>query len=139
MSDVADNQEKLAALIEDRSDDEINAVAADKGVDKLLGQVFAGMQARFNPEKAAGQEAVVQWDIATADGPRSYQLKIADGACEVQENGQDKPRVTLGLSLPNFLRFAAGKLDGMQAFMTGKLKLSGDMMFAQTMAKWFGR
>src|SRR5207302_292598 len=30
-----------------------------------------------------------------------------------------------------------GKPDGMQAFMTGKLKLSGDMMFAQSMQAWF--
>jgi putative sterol carrier protein len=31
----------------------------------------------------------------------------------------------------------AGQLDGMQAFMTGKLKLTGDMMFAQSMQAWF--
>ena len=41
------------------------------------------------------------------------------------------------MALPDFLRFLTGQLDGMQAFMTGKLKLSGDMMFAQSMQAWF--
>jgi putative sterol carrier protein len=47
--------------------------------------------------------------------------------------------VTLGMALPDFLRFITGKLDGMQAFMSGKLKLAGDMMFAQTMQTWFAQ
>jgi putative sterol carrier protein len=47
--------------------------------------------------------------------------------------------VTLGLSLPDFLRLILGQLDGMQAFMGGKLKLSGEIMLAQTMQSWFDR
>ena len=47
--------------------------------------------------------------------------------------------MTLGQSLPDFLRFIAGELDGMQAFMSGKLRLSGDLMFAQNMQRWFNR
>src|SRR5438132_1209472 len=46
-------------------------------------------------------------------------------------------RVTLALAFPDFLRLVSGKLDGMQAFFSGKLKVSGDMMFAQTMQSWF--
>ena len=33
--------------------------------------------------------------------------------------------------------YVAGQLDGMQAFMGGKLKLAGDMMFATTLQTWF--
>ena len=136
---IAGNQEKLVALVDGRSDEEINAAVAEHGIDNVLGQVFAGMQSRFQPEKAAGQNAVVQWDINSAEGTKNYQLKIADGTCEVEEGPAEKPRVTLAFAVADFLRFAAGKLDGMQAFMTGKLRLSGDMMFAQMMAAWFGR
>jgi putative sterol carrier protein len=45
--------------------------------------------------------------------------------------------VTLTFSLADFLRFVAGQLDGMQAFMAGKLQLAGDMMFATTLQTWF--
>jgi putative sterol carrier protein len=47
--------------------------------------------------------------------------------------------VTLALAFPDFLRLVSNKLDGMQAFFSGKLKLTGDMMFAQTMQGWFKR
>ena len=34
---------------------------------------------------------------------------------------------------------STGRLNGVQAFMAGKLRVSGDMMFAQTMQGWFQR
>ena len=49
----------------------------------------------------------------------------------------ESARVTLSLSAPDFLRLVTGKLNGQTAFFQGKLKLSGDMMFAQTMQGWF--
>lgn len=139
MSDTP-NPEQLAELIEGRSDEEINATVAEQGVDTVLGQIFGAMQERFQPDKAAGQSAVIQWDITAPDGTHSWQVKVADGKCEVKQGTDEpSPRVTLGLSLADFLRFIAGKLDGMQAFMSGKLKLSGDMMFAQTIGAWFAQ
>ena len=62
---------------------------------------------------------------------------IADGTCKVEPGAAETPRLTLTLELPDFLRFVAGQLDGMQAFMSGKLKLGGDIMLAQTMQTWF--
>ena len=129
----------LAALVEGHSDDEINAAVSKDGVDKVLGQIFDAMAFAFAPEAAAGQSAIVQYDVAAADGTHSYQLVVADGKCTVRKGAGDAARVTLGLSLPDFLRLIGGKLDGMQAFMTGKLRLAGDMMFAQTMQSWFRR
>lgn len=131
------DRESLAALIEDKSDDRINEAVTEMGVEPVLGKVFEAMQARFNPDKAAGQSAVMQWDVTAPDAVHTYQVKVADGSCTVAEGAPETARVTLGMALPDFLRFVAGKLDGMQAFMTGKLKLSGDMMFAQSMQSWF--
>ena len=106
---------------------------------KHPGDSFAAMQERFQPDKAAGQSAVIGWDIAAPDGNRTYQVKVENGTCAVEKGGTDATRVTLGLSLADFMRFIGGKLDGMQAFMGGKLKLQGDMMFAQTLQTWFGQ
>ena len=135
MSDM--NQEALGALVEGKSDDEITQAVESQGTDQVLGQIFDAMKDRFQPDKAAGQSAVIQWDINAPDGTKSYQFKVDNGQCEVVKGGSDPAKVTLTLALPDFLRFIAGKLDGMQAFMTGKLKLGGDMMFAQTMQSWF--
>ncbi|KAI0733497.1 sterol-binding-like protein [Fomitopsis betulina] len=43
---------------------------------------------------------------------------------------KSKPNVTLILSDETFRQLAEGKLDGQKAFMTGKLKTKGNMMFA---------
>jgi putative sterol carrier protein len=130
-------REQLAELVEGRSDEEINEFVSATGVDTVLDQIFDGMKEAFLPDKAAGQTALVQWDIAAPDGTRSYQFKVDNGACSIVKGAAESPRVTLGLSLADFVRFVSGKLEGMQAFMAGKLKLTGDMFFAQTMQTWF--
>ena len=135
----ANNPEALGQLLEGRSDDEINQFVEAAGVDTVLSQVFEAMKERFAPEKAAGQSAVVQWDINAPDGTHTYQFKVADGTAGWKQGADDTARVTLTFSLADFLRFVAGQLDGMQAFMSGKLRLSGDMMFAQTMQAWFAQ
>jgi putative sterol carrier protein len=139
MSDTPMTQEQLGELVDGRTDDEINETIAAVGTDAVLEQIFSAMQERFQPDKAAGQSAVIGWEITAPDGVRKYQVKVENGACTVQKDGADAARVTLGLSLADFMRFIGGKLDGMQAFMGGKLKLQGDMMFAQTLQTWFGQ
>ena len=137
MPDDIGSREELATLIEGKSDEEINAGVAERGTDKVLGQIFEFMAAQFQPDRAVGQSAVIGWDITAPEATHSYQLKVADGTCSVNQGTGEAARVTLGMALPDFLRFVTGQLDGMQAFMTGKLKLSGDMMFAQSMQAWF--
>ncbi|KAH8100158.1 sterol-binding-like protein [Cristinia sonorae] len=43
---------------------------------------------------------------------------------------KSKPNVTILMSDETFQQLATGKLDGQKAFMTGKLKTKGNMMFA---------
>lgn len=131
-------QEQLAELLEGRTDDEINEFVKTMGTEEILGQIFGAMEERFQADKAAGQSAVVQWDITTPDDTYSFSVAVDDGTCKVSAGASESPRLTLGLTLPDFMRFISGKLDGMQAFMSGKLKLGGDMMFAQQMQAWFG-
>jgi putative sterol carrier protein len=139
MADIG-SREELAVMIEGKSDDEINAGVAALGTDKVLGQIFEHMaKDAFRPERAGNQSAIVGWDITSPEGTHQFQLKVADGACTAVSGSEEAARVTLGMALPDFLRFITGKLDGMQAFMTGKLKLSGDMMFAQSMQAWFAQ
>lgn len=129
--------EDLAALLDGRTDEDVIAVVAEIGIPDVIDQISAAMVERFQADKAAGQSGVVQWDITGPDGVHSFHLDVADGTCTATSGPAESARVTLGLTLPDFLRFIAGQLDGMQAFMSGKLKLTGDMMFAQSMQAWF--
>src|SRR5256712_6746364 len=112
-------------LIEGRSDEEITRGVEERGVEGVLDGVFQGMAEAFLPDKAAGQSAVVQYDVTVGGEPHTYQLKIAGGRREIVKGRADTPRVTLTLALPDFLRVVAGRLPSVQAFMSGKLKLSG--------------
>ena len=138
---MADDRQKrrqeLAATLEGRSDEEITQGIVAQGADTVLHQIFAGMCEAFLPDKAGSQSAVIQYDVNVGGTTHSYQLKVAGGKCELVKGAAGPARVTLALQAADFLRLVTGKLNGMQAFMTGKLKLTGDMMFAQVMQGWF--
>jgi putative sterol carrier protein len=133
--------EQLTAAVDSMSDEQLTEAirGQEGGADRVLDQVFEGMRQAFDPAQAAGQAAVVQYQIATPDGQRGYVMRIADGRCEVERGTASDQRVTLKLGLADFLRLVAGRLNGMQAFMSGKLKVSGDLFFAQTYQGWFNR
>jgi putative sterol carrier protein len=131
----------LSAAVEQHSNEELVAAFQQQegGIDGVLSQVFAGMAESFNPAKAAGQQATVQYEISSPAGTHEWAMRIADGNCEVEEGRAESPRVTIRMGLGDFLRLITGKANGMQLFMTGKLKVSGDLFFAQTYQSWFDR
>merc|ERR1712139_452224 len=53
---------------------------------------------------------------------------------EKQDDENPKADCTITISDADFVAMADGKLDGMQAFMGGKLKIKGNMMLAQKLA-----
>jgi len=133
--------EQLTAAVDSMSNEQLTEAVRQQegGADRILDQVFEGMRQAFDPAKAAGQAAVVQYEIAAPDGPRQFLMRVADGRCQIERGSAEHPRVTIRIGLADFLRLVAGRLNGMQAFMSGKLKVSGDLFFAQTYQAWFNR
>jgi putative sterol carrier protein len=132
--------EQMAQAVGTMSDEDVQSFASAQpgGPRALLQQVFDGMCSAYNAEKAAGLDAVVQWEITTSEGPLTYHLRMGQ-TCEVSEGEAETPRVTLKMGLPDFLRLVLGALDGIQAFMSGKLQLVGDVFFAQSFQTYFDR
>jgi putative sterol carrier protein len=58
-----------------------------------------------------------------------------EGSCEVKR--AQKPTTTIIMSDEDFLTLIAGKLNAMQAFTAGKLKIEGDLMKSQLIEKLF--
>ncbi len=138
--DASDFASLTAALDEHSNEELTTAVQAQEGgTDQFLDGVFKGMSGAFNAAKAGGQQATVQYEISAPDGGHSYAMRIADGRCEVERGTAESPRVTIRSALPDFLRLITGRANGMQLYMTGKLKVSGDLFFAQTFQAWFDR
>ncbi len=140
---MADQQQvdpaQLGELIKDMSDDELKQQIANLGEDEVLKNIFSGMEDAFRPEKAQGVTATLQYDIDTDGGTKQWTVKIADGTCTTSEGPADDPRLTLKIGLTDFVRLIFQQADGTQLFMSGKLKLQGDMMFAMQMQGFFER
>lgn len=92
------------------------------------------MNAKFNPAAAAGLDLVFQFNIEDAD---TYHLIVKDGACEVAQGEAADPSVTLIMNGETLQGIVSGDLDGMMAFMSGQLKVEGDMMLATKLGELF--
>lgn len=135
--DEAETPEDLAALINGLSDDEIAQAATAAGVGVVLERIFATMESMFRPAPAQGQDGVAQWEVDDGDSTHVWHVIIEAGTCRAGAGPADAPKATLSFTVPNFLRFMAGEMNGIQAFMTGKVKISGDVMWAQRMEGFF--
>jgi putative sterol carrier protein len=90
----------------------------------------------FLPEKAAGVNAVIQYKLSGAQ-PGNYIVTIADGTCKVAEGEAENPTMTLSADGEFFSDVLLGKEDGMKGFMTGKIKLAGDLNLAMKLTSFF--
>ncbi len=59
-----------------------------------------------------------------------YHFRVANESIEVQMGTHALPNITITMEESNYLDMVNGKLDGQTAFMTGKLKINGDMGLA---------
>jgi putative sterol carrier protein len=128
----------LIADVDGTSDEEIERRFKNR-YDEACRQVAELMRDRFAPQKASGQSAVIQYDIASPQGIHSFHLKVGGGHCGVFEGRAMRPRVTLSLRFSDLLRIAGGKLNVRTAFFTGRLKVSGDLFFARAVQGWFSK
>jgi putative sterol carrier protein len=72
------------------------------------------------------QDVIVQYAIST---PVHHVLR--GGSLETREGAAEAPDVTILISDDNLVKLMRGELNPMSAFMTGKLKVKGDLMLAQ--------
>ncbi|EAQ67271.1 hypothetical protein MED121_15129 [Marinomonas sp. MED121] len=97
-------------------------------------QVFDSMVERFDAEEADDMEAVFQFELDDAD---DYHIAINEGACTLAEGEHDDATVTLSMDLETLKDIMSGELDGMAAFMQGKIKADGDIMLATKLNQIF--
>ena len=119
------------------SDEEIAQKVHDAGTEQVLDAVFNGMQERFQPDKASGVDAQVQWVVSDAGEEHPYVISVKDGTCTTERGRADNPRVTLNTDAVSFAKMMAGKAAGPQLYMSGKLKIQGDLMLAQRLTTFF--
>ena len=101
-----------------------------------VAELFEAMQGRFNSAAAAGITKTLQWNI-TGDEAGVWAFQIDNGVGQLIPGGVEKADTTFTTSGKHWMAIAEGTLDSMKAFMSGKLKVSGDMMLAMKVPQFF--
>jgi putative sterol carrier protein len=96
-------------------------------------EFFETLESRVDASKAAGMTASYKFDI---DGSGSWLVGVDDGKVTVTEDGGDAD-CTISTSSETFLKIANGEQNPTAAYMSGKLKVKGDMGQAMKLQKLF--
>ena len=91
-----------------------------------LKEVIAGIEKKLDPAKTPGMNAVYQFDL-TGDEAAIYCLTFTEGVGKITEGASEKPDITITMKASDFIKLVSGKLNPTMAFMTGKIKIKGDM------------
>jgi putative sterol carrier protein len=97
-------------------------------------QEFFDQLAQAPPEKRAGINASYLFDI---DGAGKWKADVKDEGVTVTQGGEEDADVTLSASEETFQKIVAGEQNATSAYMTGKLKIRGDMGAAMKLQKLF--
>ncbi len=95
---------------------------------------FAGLEARVDPGKIAGIDNSYLFDV-TDEG--QWLVEVRNGAVTVSDGAGRDADVRIEVSGAVFDRIASGEQNPATAYMTGKLKISGDMSVALKLQKLF--
>ena len=96
-------------------------------------EFFEGLAARADASKTAGMNNTYVFDI---EGAGTWTVAVKDGAVDVSEGGEGGD-CTISASEENFMAIARGEQNPTTAYMSGKLKIKGDMGAAMKLQKLF--
>ena len=101
-------------------------------------QLMEGMPDAFRPERARRVDTVIQFRLS-GEGGGDWYATIRDGVCTVAEGVSPDAKATIMMSARDYEDLAAGKLGQTRAFLSGRIKTSGDFSLLNRMQSWFRR
>jgi putative sterol carrier protein len=96
-------------------------------------EFFDTLETRVDQSKTAGMNNSYLFDI---DGAGKWKVDVQDGSVKVTE-GEQPADVTITASEETFDKIVNGEQNATSAYMTGKLKVKGDMGAAMKLQKLF--
>ena len=94
---------------------------------------FEGLPSRVTPDRIEGMRNTYVFEI---EGAGVWTVAVADGAITVTE-GAGEADCIFSTSEENFEKIVAGEQNPTTAYMTGKLKIKGDIGAAMKLQKIF--
>jgi len=97
-------------------------------------EFFDGLAAQADTSQTAGMNNSYAFDI---EGAGQWTVKVTEGNVAVEDGMDDGADCTISTSEEVFEKIVAGEQNPTSAYMTGKLKLKGDMGAAMKLQKLF--
>lgn len=89
-------------------------------------ELMKNLPKMVDAEEAKGLKGKVQFSLS-GEGGGEWGVVLDDGKVSVSEGIMAQPQLTVKASSENAEKLLNGKLDPMMAFMTGKIKIAGDV------------
>ncbi len=96
-------------------------------------EFFETLESRVDPARTAGMNNSYLFDV---EGAGQWTVRVSDGQVKVSEGAEDTD-VTISATEETFQGIASGSQNATTAYMTGKLKVKGDMGAAMKLQKLF--
>lgn len=130
---------EFAQTVKKASDKELNTVMGGEHRTPILDEIFERFPTMFDPDKAKGTDARVNWRITggPGDGSDTYAVIVKDGVCTVEKDPTAEPTTSIMLGPAEFAKLITGAGNPTMMVMTGKVKARGDLSVAMAFQNWF--
>ena len=98
-----------------------------------INESLAKLASNVSLENAGALDTIIRI-VLNGDGGGTWNLVMKNGACQVDTDPNISPNLTIESTATDFSDLIKGRLDPVNAFMTGKLKFTGDMTAAFKLA-----
>jgi putative sterol carrier protein len=133
----ADSTE-VARLVANLPDAVLRELLASEWRGAVLDEIFRRFPEYVDPGRARGVSDAIEFVIDGRGGDSDrFVVVLEDGKCRAGRALDASPRVTIELDGADFLRLVTGNADPPLLFITGRLRVSGDELFALDVASFF--
>ncbi|NDJ53960.1 MAG: SCP2 sterol-binding domain-containing protein [Chloroflexi bacterium] len=92
-------------------------------------EMFNSLSERFDPEEWEGVDAVIQF-VIEGEGGGKWKVTVQDGEMALEEGEVEEPDMTFGADYDDMKAILKGELNGVSAYMQGKVSIEGDLTLA---------
>jgi len=129
--------ETLARLVRSTPDEQLLA-GLRVNRDVLIGEIFRRFPERLS-EEGRQQNGVIKFKIGGREdgGADRWYIVLRDGGCETGRDLDLRARTTISLSALTFIKLVTGNANPVELFLTRRLRVRGDLVFAARMQSFF--
>ena len=131
--------EDFAALVKRSSDGDLAQTISQAGEERVLERVFSTIPERLKSSAASSVNDTMSFRITSGDTTYSHGLRIANGTCTHISGPVEDFRAGVTCDMVTFSKLLTGQGSEITLFLRRKLKIAGDLAFAQGFLRYFDR